>query len=665
MRKHGVYLDLGAAGIRLTFSCPHFVMQAQQHVFLSEDFHGQTVGIIDYIEDDSVSQLIRVPCNPNAVHISKDDLGGGHQKIVLRMFDKFTIALDVQKNRVAVRYPSDVPVRLMLDDVLQAALQPILDALGGFILHGSCVVRGKTAIVFMGKSGSGKSTTAFNLTRFGFHCYADDAVLITPADGALWAWPLAREFSIRPLSFRLFHEQGVQINDYKKDGEKYYFSQVTEKYRGARLKHICFVEVNGEPETVISYLDPEQTLQILLQEDRHFSFMERESAPVYSKILAEKVPMLLSARVGTDLDAQAQAFEEFILGHVSPSGKKCSAISFQASRKQKMALIRQAWSNPGREPLKELIPLLGDFDLKVFTLALGFFQTYPPAHIEPIEPPSYSDIVPQKFEASWLRAMNWVEGCQKLLCHSGVEVFQRFALAWIKSAPLIYPFLKALTYQDPEKSKQVEEAWNRYKGENAKSGSNERKRVEIHLVNFQDVSAWLHATFHDWWSSLLSYQSEISHVYFWITQTELLDQKAMRPLLKTIGKVPLLTVVPVGLKNGDSFTMGIEFARFALECGLKPKISRFTPLCRIGDEDAHFLLDTGALERTTEEGQTKRLLFAESLGDGRVLNSIDSIREVRWPDSNVLWLEKPYPACESCGLYSLGLCRGGFLSNVE
>ena len=636
MKKHSFYLNLGNAGIRLNFSRNCFAAQAPQHIVLSEDFNGRTVGSIEYIEDNSVSQMIRVSCKPNVVHIAKEDLGKGHQTILLRMFDKFTIALDVQEDRVTVRYPSDAPIRLMLDDVLQAALQPILDRQGGFILHGSCMVHKGIAIVFMGNSGAGKSTTAFNLIRFGFHCYADDAVVVTPVGDALWVWPLAREFSIRPLSFRLFREHGVQIGDYKKDGEKYYFSQGSGKYSGAILKHICFVEVSGEAETVISYLNPEETLQILLQENRHFSFMGRQSARVYSKILAQKVPMPLRACVGINLDSQGSALKNVVIGHAPPSAKKCSAASFDVGRKQKMALIRQVWSKAGQEPLEELIPLLGDFDLKVFTLALGFFQTYPLAHIEPVEAPFTNGIIPQKFEASWLRAANWVEGCQKLLLLTGVEVLERFALAWIKSAPFIYPFLKVLTSLDPEKSEQVEKAWNLYKGENSKSNNNDSKRIKIHLSNFQNVFARSNPAFQDWCSSLFSSKNEISHIYCWITQGEHLGRKDMPALFKIIGKIPMLTVVPVGLNNKEIFTTPIEFVRFALECGLRPKISRLTPLCRLSDEDANFLLNAGAFERRTREG------------------------EIRLSDNNTFWLEKPYPACKSCGFYSLGFCRGGF-----
>ena len=68
----------------------------------------------------------------------------------------------------------------------------------------------------------------------------------------LWAWPMAREFSIRPLIFKQFKRQGIAVSDYQRDGEKYYFSQKSNKLRGAQLKYICFVELSGEADSMQS-----------------------------------------------------------------------------------------------------------------------------------------------------------------------------------------------------------------------------------------------------------------------------------------------------------------------------------------------------------------------------------------------------------------------------
>jgi hypothetical protein len=369
--------------------------------------------------------------------------------------------------------------------------------------------------------------------------------------------------------------------------------------------------------------------------------MGRQSAEVYSKIISEKVPIAFRASVGMDLDSQGKILREVVVGQAPPSKVKWATTAFSAGREQKMDLVRRAWSNAGKEPLEELIPLLADFDLKVFTLALGFFQTYPFAHIEPVGSPFANSMIPRSFEASWLRAASWVEGCRELVMRVDVEVFERFALSWIKSAPLIYPFLSSLASDDVKKYEQIEKSWKRYQEENIKHRGRPTKSIGIRMSDFQGVSERQNPMFHNSRDSILSSEEEITHIFCWIIQGEPLSRQGMEALFEYIGAPSLLTVVPVALKNREIFTTPVEFLRFALECGFKAKLFRSFPLCQLGDEDVHFLLNAGAFENRNHEGEVCR------------------------PDINAFWLDNPYLTCKSCGIYSLGLCRGGFFYSME
>jgi hypothetical protein len=218
-------------------------------------------------------------------------------------------------------------------------------------------------------------------------------------------------------------------------------------------------------------------------------------------------------------------------------------------------------------------------------------------------------------------------------------VLERFALSWIKSAPLIYPFLSSLASNETEKYKQIENAWKRYQGENINHTGRTTKSIGIRMSDFQGLSERRNPMFHN--SQDSSSEEEITHIFCWIKQGEQMSRQSMESLFEYIGAFSLLTVVPVALKNRENFTTPVEFMRFALECGFKPKLFRSFPLCQLGDEDAHFLINAGAFENRIQEG------------------------EVRRPCITAFWLEKPYPTCNSCGLYSVGLCRGGFFYDME
>ena len=380
------YLCLGTISVGLRFPDNNFAEQACRHIFLSNQCNGRVIADLDYTLDDTIGSQLSQPGRPNVVGINKQKMASGVHRLYLQMFDQFTVALDFYDDSIQIRYPSHAPIRLLLDDVLQAALQPVLERVGGFILHGACMVRSKRAIVFMGNSGAGKSTTAYNLTRFGFDCYADDAVLVTPCDHHLFVWPLSREFSLRPLSFKLFKEQGVCLGTYKKDGDKYYFRQTADCLPGAQLKHICFLELSGEEKTTVTQLTDEQTLTILSQNKRHFSFMGRSEAYKYARILAKQTPAPIMGRVGTHLDYQGGVFDAICSGKASDKNdhqSRCGVLT----RKEKLDLIRHAWMQSGNLKLADVIPFIGDYDPKVFALALGLFQTLPSAKLHAISSP--------------------------------------------------------------------------------------------------------------------------------------------------------------------------------------------------------------------------------------------------------------------------------------
>ncbi len=660
-------MNLGELGVQIGFPSPRFEEEAHRHICLSETFTNRVIGLIDYIEDDSVSGLIRSPCKPNVVYIEKHPIEDGHDRTILRMFDRYTISLDIRERRIAVRYPSKAPVSLMLDDVLQAALQPIMESVGGFILHGSCMALAENAIVFMGNSGSGKSTTAFNLTRFGFRCYADDAVLVTPVGDRLWAWPLSRELSIRPLSFMFFRKQGVRLNGYRKDGEKYYFASTANAGEGAILKHICFLETSGENESTILRLDPEQTLGILLREKRHFSFMGRSSAESYSRVLAAKVPQPLLARVGIDLEAQGKAFDCLMRGAapVSPAGRTADAIDVQG-RKAKMALIREAWTNPGREPLEKLIPLLGDFDLKVFTAVLAFFQNYALAHLEAVTPPHVeSNISHLKARASWLRTEGWLAGIEALVSQSSKEVFERFATAWFKSAPLLYPFMRMVARAHPELDVTIESGWTRCR-EGSHGETQDMPGVAIHVTDLDAASVFSKRDVCSIWDAALS-SHEIApqqvRLRYWLSASDPSGWHAMIDFLTRLDTPPAVTLIPVDGIAESPLDVGIGCIRSAWNRGVKAQLSRLTPLCRIREGDANALLSANQMERCIDPRVRQRYLLQEG-GDIGDWVDFSPGSTLTWEQARIRWTEKPLAACSACCLYPAGLCRGGYTKQL-
>ena len=650
------YLQLGREAVCIV--CPDrvFAETAAEHLFLSTQCDATIITTIRYRNDDTVEGLLPSDRKNNVVYIDRKTCADGHEQIILGMFDCFTAALDLRDDAITIRFGSQAPVQTLLDDVLQAALQPVLDALGGFILHGACMVRDGRAIVLMGDSGAGKSTTAFNLTRFGFTGYADDAVLVTPQGDSMAVWPLTRKLSLRPLSFRMFEMQGIAMGRYKKIGEKYFFTQNTRSPDGAALEHICFLNVNGEAETHIRHLSREQTLEILGANNRHFSFMGRDTSQKYARMLARKVPMPIQACLGTDLDRQGAQFESLFCGGKNQTATQRNAGDIPVSRSHKESLIRKAWSCAGREPLGSLIPLLGDFDPKIFKLALGFFQTLALARLKVLAMPDGPAAGPTADPAPWVRAGLWSKGAKALLEQVGEEVLNKFAVSWLKSAPLLYPFLSARLAHNARARAMLETAWQHCA---AHSGTAQGDGMsQMHLLNYHDLDIWATPDADRWWyETVIAGQGPLS-LYCWIAAPILEQKQRLVARLMELPGGSTVTWIPI-ITDGETIAGCETLLKTASSHGLRTMLCRRTPLCCITPSQADGLMQNGAFDGDGKIPRGEAAIY-DRPGHRLLTPATDDLCALAWSEAHVRFESRPYDACATCLHYGLGLCRGGF-----
>ncbi|GHC05490.1 hypothetical protein GCM10010080_19140 [Thermomonas carbonis] len=73
--------------------------------------------------------------------------------------------------------------------LIDQALPRLLAQLGHFMVHASLAATSTGAVLFLGRSGWGKSTLAGLLHRRGFTALCDDCVLLELREGQVWATP--------------------------------------------------------------------------------------------------------------------------------------------------------------------------------------------------------------------------------------------------------------------------------------------------------------------------------------------------------------------------------------------------------------------------------------------------------------------------------------------
>jgi hypothetical protein len=176
------------------------------------------------------------------------------------------------------------------DAYRRIALPMILQAKGLEVLHGSAVRVPSGVVAFCADAGTGKSTTAFALTRRGYPLWADDAVAVQIAEDPIQSIFLPTQIRLRSESLA-FYESGTPSARLTPssvafgDGEMARLCAVLILKRGA--------PINGE--TRAFRLDPVTAVTSLLEHAFCFEFQKTESKRRMSEnylALSSRIPVI-------------------------------------------------------------------------------------------------------------------------------------------------------------------------------------------------------------------------------------------------------------------------------------------------------------------------------------------------------------------------------------
>lgn len=85
-----------------------------------------------------------------------------------------------------------------LEHAVLALVYPFLaSARGRLVLHASAVAKHKEVVLFIGMSGSGKSTAAYRAAQYDWRVFADDYVVLDPREDGFYAHSVARGVRLR------------------------------------------------------------------------------------------------------------------------------------------------------------------------------------------------------------------------------------------------------------------------------------------------------------------------------------------------------------------------------------------------------------------------------------------------------------------------------------
>lgn len=158
-----------------------------------------------------------------------------------------------------------------------------------FQLHAGGVVKDGKAILFSADHGCGKTTLVMDLIQNGYHCLADDIILLDP--GSLFLYSFPRCFSVKGAGTKLLNETNVTKKDhgfYSKPKNILYFNPyaidgcVVEK---AGPYAIIELEYNQNHRNELKPLSKPQMCMTLLEQSFNIDMYKRKGVSILTELL--------------------------------------------------------------------------------------------------------------------------------------------------------------------------------------------------------------------------------------------------------------------------------------------------------------------------------------------------------------------------------------------
>ena len=157
-----------------------------------------------------------------------------------------------------------------LEDVTFTALAPLLRRHQRYLLHAAAVATADGALLLVGPSHSGKTTTGLALLLAGWKHLASDVVVLAHSQSGLLAYPTAAELSARPHSFQMLpalRQLLTQPQSAQRIQREERLSLRPDQWSEAMLiTAICFPQVTTRAQSTLEPLEPPMALARLMEQ---------------------------------------------------------------------------------------------------------------------------------------------------------------------------------------------------------------------------------------------------------------------------------------------------------------------------------------------------------------------------------------------------------------
>lgn len=175
-----------------------------------------------------------------------------------------------------------------LEDVTYTAIAPLLRRRNHYLLHAAAISRSRDAVLLVGPTQSGKTTTGLALLLSGWQHLGSDVVLLSQSDSGILAHPTPGLLSARPKSFQLLPELRQLLPESNREPilqPRLLMLEPDQWGMPDKINAICFPELSSENHSSLYPIPTAVALARLMEESvdrwdveslaQHMAFLER------------------------------------------------------------------------------------------------------------------------------------------------------------------------------------------------------------------------------------------------------------------------------------------------------------------------------------------------------------------------------------------------------
>ncbi|TLD42026.1 MAG: hypothetical protein JETT_1735 [Candidatus Jettenia ecosi] len=198
----------------------------------------------------------------------------------------------------------------------------LLAPLGFYDLHAAALLREGIGYLFLGKSGSGKSSTALSLVHQGWQYISDDTLFLRPSAVGVEVFAFRKHFYLDTTLVRHYPEIAPYLEEpiYEESAKRFLDMELVypnKFWSNCFPRVLIYTQIVSQPESKLIHIDQTSALIKLMRQSASL-FFKRQGVNVHLETLRRLVSQSYSYELlaGRDFYEEPEKISDFLLNNI-------------------------------------------------------------------------------------------------------------------------------------------------------------------------------------------------------------------------------------------------------------------------------------------------------------------------------------------------------------